>query len=206
MQRKIITFDGAGGSGKSTQAYKIAKVLDGKVISFDIVMNVFSTMQYLSTGRPFDDGSCFKVLTHVATYHMLTSHESNWSRHNVMCIEDGFWFPVINLLGGANEDKRYEFVEIFRGLLSYNDMHPTTSIFLDIPPHQGLIRRIEREENYKISSIEIEKVEKDQTDWFVRQLQTFRWLAKIFPYCHVVDGTKSENEVAGEIMEIIRNS
>ncbi len=203
-KRKIITFDGAGGSGKSTQARKIAKVLNGKTIELDIIMNGLAAIQYLNTGR-LSETSCFKALAHLAVYDMIVSYQPSWLRCNAMCIEDGFWASTLNLLRHEHKDKRHEFIKIIDAFLSYNDIHPTTSIFLDVPSHLGLTRRIEREQGYQIDNINIEKTDKDNDDWFEIQRQTFCWLAETFPYCHVVDGSQSENEVSDDIMGIIQN-
>lgn len=181
----IITIDGFGGAGKSTQCSAISKVLDIPVCDY-------YPMARCITGVMSFDG--LGVNTFLRDLMLVFGY--NHKFRSTGCVYDGYWYSLLNLLAQV-EDINKAFDTMRYLFDTMDNKEPTASFFLDVPIREAIIRVVHRDNwSHKVT---VDSISQDTHHAAV--LEQFQYLKSKLPYLHFIDGTQPIESITQEMLD-----
>lgn len=180
----IITFDGPPGSGKKTNTHKFCDRLEIKYESdlFHHLRTIVNTLDLL----PFKTNRKFRLLNWLNLINL--TYENHW-RDAEISVACNYWVDLIDCVGSDDE-----IIDSLDKLLQYEKQRlPFLSFYLHVPSDISIIRRVRRSTGFEI---EITEDNEDCIPEFVSML-TDR-----YPFFHIIDANRSEDEVFDEVLRI----
>ena len=197
----IITFDGHSGAGKTTQANKIAALLNLKYVVLTPLRKIISEFYVEAVERFPWDLSFDNVLRNLSTFRGMQQGRRGWNKGFVL---DDDFFKVLVEFHGSQE--KVEILNLFRkALVIDNGREPDASFYLHVDSAERETRRIYRDQKdspniYHIDEIKISNTSTPQEH---EHFKFWEWLASEVPYLHIIDGTQDEETVTSDIVTIL---
>jgi dTMP kinase len=200
MHSAFITFEGGEGAGKSTLIDRVAEALVQRRFPFiktrapggtDMGRQVRELILHASSLHLADRAELFLFLADRAQHVKEVILPSLEKGLIVLC--DRFHDSTIAYQAGARGLDETWVRELCH--FASEGLHPSLTIFLDIPPELGLKRR---------SSQLLDKIEAEDLFFHQKIRQTYHKIAKREPRRFIlIDATMSEQEVAGRAIQLV---
>lgn len=191
----FIAFEGLDGSGSSTQvSILIDKLrLDG-LKSFATKEPTNNIIGGLIRGQLTHDWQagmeCLQLLFAADRAHHLDREIIPALKKNKIIISDRYFFSTV-AFGSIDLDKKW--------LLGLNEqfIYPDVIFLIKVPPKVCVKRMRE-------NRLELELFEQEEK--LTKIWKTYEWLSKEFSNVYILDGTRSREQIAGEVHEIVKKS
>ena len=181
----FITIDGENGVGKTTQLYILADKLNLKPVNYHHVWTTFIDV----TGLLRPQSEYIQPFASLQAIHTIPNLED--------CICDHFWDQLYRLYS-CNPPEFPNILKFFRTGLTLNKRpEPDLSIFIDIPHHIAVSRRLKRDVRVNVEINHADYPDSQNRRNFLRIVETE------IPYFHRVNGNQSVEDVTESIMKLI---
>ena len=201
---RLITFDGLSGSGKYTQSNHLCDHFGIEWVQDDCL----NTMMHVAERVIGDKDLIGRMTLWIAAVRL--SYQFDWHKRDLFTM-NSFWRFVIETFTWGDFDNVDVLLDAVDTLLieDRNDILPVCSFYLDISGYESSVRFIKREAQWSglsgsPSDIKIEGlgenpeiIERDN-----RLIKITNHLADRYPFFHVIDGMRSEQEVFDDILRI----
>jgi dTMP kinase len=203
---RFITFEGGEGSGKTTQARRLAEALRSRTIDCILTREPGgSPFAEQVRGLILDPGTApHSPLSEALLFYAARSdHIEKIIRPALLAgrwvISDRFSDStrVYQVEAGGLPLDVFKAFELIVVKLTYPDL----TFILDIPAEVGLSRATTRRLAQALSGGDADTYEKRELDYHLRLREGFLAIAKSDSHrCHVLDGTAPEEQIAAEVM------
>ena len=201
---KLITFDGPSASGKFTQSCRLCKHLQIEQLNDSL----FSVMRHMTDLGIYSD-SLLRPIIWLSIVRL--SYAFDWKKREIFTL-GGFWQYIIDFFawGDISNNNRNVLMDAFDTIIQTNaeDIYPTCSFYLDVSTYETKTRFIKREarlaktqglEDIRIDGLSESPKNREQ-DRVLREAAY--WLSGRYPFFHVIDAARSEDEVFNEIVRL----
>ena len=189
----LITFDGLSGSGKTTQARKLAKLLDLRVYNPFADQNFMHHFFYTMT-RSYEISNL--VLGNIALFNIKTQQFLRENRKGYI-VEERFF----TLLAELDSNELPMALDIFRKGLKLGGLYePSASFYIHVPPSISTIRVFNRvRKRHGLETVKFEDIQEQSEIG-----DAWKWLESNLPYFHIINGLQDEDSVTQDIMTILQ--
>ena len=197
----IITFDGHSGAGKTTQASKIASLLNLKRVVLTSLIRITSEFYVGAVERFPWELSFDNVLRNLSIFRGMQQGQRGWNKGFVL--DDDFFKVLVEF---RRSKEKAEILNLFRkALVIENGREPDASFYLHVDSAERQTRRIYRDQKdspniYHVDEIKISNTAAPQEH---EHFNFWEWLASEVPYLHIIDGTQDEETVTSDIVTIL---
>ena len=197
---KLITFDGPSASGKFTQSVKLCEHLGVERVNdsmFTLLKNQLDLSIYSDPMlRPILWASIVRF-----------SYAFDWQKRGIFTL-GGFWQYIIDFLSWTDGIDFNVILDALDTIIleQASDVYPVCSFYLNVSDYETKVRFLGRE-------AKLEKLEGDveitglsasdsnkKRDEILTRVSNF--LSDRYPFFHVIDGSRSEDEVFDEIVRL----
>lgn len=191
----FVAFEGLDGSGSSTQVNRLVENLrsDG-LKSYQTKEPTNNIIGGLIRGQLTGDWragmECLQLLFAADRAHHLDREIIPALKKGKIIISDRYFFSTI-AFGSIDVDKQW--------LLTLNEqfIYPDIIFLIKVPP-KICVQRMQE------NRLELELFEEEQK--LNKIWKTYEWLANEFKNVFILDGSKSREQIAGEVHEIVKKA
>ena len=188
----LITIDGHGGAGKTTQVTKLVKLLEAHRVK----AGCFQKLRYLRSEITKDPNLSSKgdiYFLFDLLYRVIRSSSNKFFSESIF-VSDEFW--LILWERGSNQ-RYFEYLQDFVPF-------PDVSFYINIPARESYIRTTIRDKKpHDLSSIALDKLSKKFTQKDKQANEFWSWLSKRVSNLHIIDGTLPEEKVTDTMLSIL---
>ena len=201
---KLITFDGPSASGKFTNSAKLCDYLGIERLNDTL----FSVMRHMLDLGIYTD----PLLRPIIWLNIVRlAYTFDWKKREVFTL-GGFGQYIFDffVLRDISDNDRDTLMDAFDTIIQTDaeNIYPTCSFYLDVSTYETKTRFIKREarlaklqglEDIQIEGLKESPQNRKQDDRF-REIAN--WLSDRYPFFHVINASRSEDEIFDEIVRL----
>ena len=203
--RKLITFDGYSGAGKSTQIKMLSSYLKEQGSSVIITGRSGHDKQrrvladsLVESQFPFVSKSQHYVLRLLGQLIAIKSSQGDTTRPEKSGIFVVEWFWHL-FLANPKDD---QLLSAFRYFLnSFSGYEPDVSFYLDVSYAEIARRLVGRIHEHYLTDFVETQVHRDKDLIYKEGVE---WISSRLPYFYVIDGIETEDAISNEIISILK--